>query len=76
MRSVPVAKQQTSKGRLPRLARVLDAGRKGVYAVELTDEQHERQKEMLKWPPMSTCSKGKGRDNNKDNKGGGGTAAN
>ena len=65
------AKQQTSKERLPRLARVLDAGWKGVYAVELTEELREKEKEMLKTPPKGTPNKGKGKHKEK----GGDTAA-
>ena len=64
------AKQQTSKGTPPRLARVLDASWKGVYAVELTNEQRDKEKEMLKSPPKSTPSKGKSKDNDKDGNGG------
>ena len=65
------AKQQTSKGILPRLARVLDAGWKGVYAVELTNELREKEKEMLKKPAKAAPNKGKGKGKEK----GGETAA-
>ena len=64
------AKQQTSKGRLPRLARVLDALWNGLYAVQLTNKQRDKEKEMLMSPPQSTPSKGKGKGKYKDGKGG------
>ena len=54
----------------PRLARVLDAGWKGMYAVEVINKQRAKEKEMWKSPPKSTPSKGKGKDNDKDSKGG------
>ena len=68
--SLVKAKQQTSKRRLRQLARVLDAGQKGVCAVELTNMQREKEKEMLKIPPKWTTNKGKGKDDDKDNRGG------
>ena len=64
------AKQQSSKARLTRLPRVLDAGRKGVYAVDLTNEQREKENEMLKTLPRSSPNKVKGKGNRKDNRGG------
>ena len=72
MRGMPAvheAKQHTSKGRLPGLERVWDARCKGVYAVELTNEQREKEKKFLKTPGKSTPNKGKGKDQDKDSKG-------
>ena len=67
--SLVKAKQQTSKGKLPRLAVVLETGWKGLYGVELTNEWREKEKEMLKFPPKSTPSKGKVKENDKHSNG-------
>ena len=60
------AGQQISKGRHPRLARVLDAGWKGVYTVEVADKLHKKEKEMSKAPPKAGPKTGKGKEKEKE----------
>ena len=51
------AKQQIFQGSLPRLARILDAGWKRWYAVELMDELRQKEKVMLKTPSKAPPKK-------------------
>ena len=64
------AKQQTSEERLTQLARELSAIWIGVCAVAITNEQREKEKEMLKTPPKSTPNRGKGKHNGERVEGG------